>query len=531
MKVDDPIVMNIFTTGTNPEQSTTRLNGQFVHSLLLIDVLLRMKYAEKDRQELIALCKKEYQGNETELNILREFEENYSPKNALRWYTRESFLYRILNKALRVQNIELLFLLRFFITDIHRELRDIQCQSVVRVYRGQVLSIDEFKKIQKSTGQLISISSFFSATPDRDQALQFLNNSDILNGSQGVLFKIDADPHAVTTKPFADISSCSEFEHELEVLFMVGSIFRIESIRQSKSLVWIIQLTLCNDDEHGLKDLFEYMKETYGCGDDQANLLIFGRVLRQMGKYESAEKFYRRLHNELPRDHPSLSSLFYSLALALQDKNDFDSSLHYLHRSLEIELQRSLSNYRNICSRYNTIGNIHRMQDHHDQALSCYSKGVQLLEQENDVDDEMMAHFYSNIALVNREQENYAIALYFNQKALAIRTKCLPTNHPDIGLSHNNIGNIYRRLDHYNLALKYLNRAIKIRLKSLPSNHPHIIHSYTNIGLVYEDIDKLDQALRFFKKAASICQQSLPPQHPDRVRSEKHVERVRSKME
>ena len=530
VKVDDPIVINIFTTGTNPEQSTTGLNGQFVHSLLLIDVLLRMKCGKKDRQELIALCKKEYQDNETELSILWEFEENYSRKNALRWYTRESFLYRILNKALRVQNIDLLFLLRFFISDIHGELRRIQCQSFAHVYRGQVLSTDELENLRKSRGQLISTNSFFSATTDRYQALQFLNNSDIFDDLHGVLFEIDADPRVVTTKPFADISTHSEFVHESEVLFMVGSIFRVESIRQNKDQFWIIRLTLCSDDEHDLKVLFGYMKKTYGCGDDQAGLLTFGQVLRRMGKCELAEKFYRRLLDELPCDHPSLSSLYYSLALALKDRRDLDSSLHYIHRSLEIELQSSRNVYGNVCNRYNIIGNIHRMQGHHDKALSWYNKGIKLLERENDVDGEKMAHFYNNMALVYQEQKNYENALDFNQITLAIRTKCLPSNHPDIGLSHNNIGNVYRFLGRYNLALKHLNQAIEIRLKSLPSNHILIAQSYTNIGAVYEDIDELDQALKFYQKAANIHRQSLPSQHPDRVRSEKDIERVRSKM-
>ena len=52
VKTEDPIVINIFVAGENPEQSTTGMNGHFVHFLLLIDVLLRMKSTEKDRKEL-----------------------------------------------------------------------------------------------------------------------------------------------------------------------------------------------------------------------------------------------------------------------------------------------------------------------------------------------------------------------------------------------------------------------------------------------------------------------------------------------
>ncbi len=530
VKVEDPIMINIFMVSDISEQSTNGLNGQFVHSLLLIDVILRMKSAETDKEELIALCKKEYKGNKTQLDILRDFEESYSPKKALWWYTRESFLYRMMNKALRVQNIDMLFLFRFFIRDIHRELERNQCRSPIDVYRGQVLSNDELNNLRNSVGDFISINSFFSTTTNRHQAVGFLNSSDISDDLHRVLFEINANPRVVTTKPFADISSYSEFTHESEVLFMIGSIFRIGNIHRNNDRIWIIRLKLCGDDEHDLKTLFEHMKKKSG-GDSAVTLLTFSRTLRRMGKYDLAEKFYRRLLNELPSDHPSLSNLYYSLGLVLKDKNDLESSLEYLHKSLEIELETFPNDYRNISNRYNAIGNVHRMKNHYDSALSWYNKGIELLKQKNDIDSIEMAHFYNNMALVYDQQENYVRALDFNKKALLIREQHLPPNHPDIGLSHNNTGNIYRYLGHYDLALEHFSRSLHIRLKSLPSDHPHIIQSYMNIGLTYEAKGELKQALAFYQKEANIRRQSLPSQHPDLLRIEKDIKRVSSMLE
>ena len=530
VKTEDPMVINIFVAGENPEQSTTGMNGHFVHFLLLIDVLLRMKSTEKDRKEFIALCKNEYQGNKSELTIIKEFEKDYSPSNALWWYTRESFLYKMLNKALRVQNIDLLFLLRFFICDIHRELELIQSKSPMRVYRGQVLSKDELKSLQQSKGKLISISSFFSTTTDRDEALEFLKRSNIVDDLRGVIFEIDADPRVVTTKPFGDISARSKFPGESEVLFMVGCIFRLEDIRQNKDQTWVIRLMLCDGEKHDLKELFGHMKKTYGGDDDVADLLTFGKVLRQMGKYELAEKFYRRLLNELPSDDRILSSLYYSLGLVLKDKKELSPSLEYLNKSLAIELHKSPRSYQNICDRYNAIGDIYRRQGKHDRALYWYNKAKELLEKEKDVDGLKMAHLYNNMALILEEQKNYTKALDLNQKALVIRGKCLPPNHSDIGVSHNNIGNIYYRLRRYDLALEHYNQSLNIKLKSLPSNHPHVAQNYANMATVHEDKDELNQALTFYQKAASIFRQSLVPEHPDLVRAEKDVKRIFSKM-
>ena len=100
-KVDESLVFEIFNSSVSSEQSTTGLNGQFVHSQLLIHCLLRMKEAATDKDDLISLSKKEYKNNKDELAVIREFQENYSSDRVLWWYTRESFLYRTVNKARR----------------------------------------------------------------------------------------------------------------------------------------------------------------------------------------------------------------------------------------------------------------------------------------------------------------------------------------------------------------------------------------------------------------------------------------------
>ena len=99
--------MHIFNATTPRESSTTGSIGQFVYSKLFIGVLLRFK------PELISFCRQQVPvDDQFELDILREFEENYSSERAIWWYTRESIVYKMLNKALRTDDIDLLFLFR-----------------------------------------------------------------------------------------------------------------------------------------------------------------------------------------------------------------------------------------------------------------------------------------------------------------------------------------------------------------------------------------------------------------------------------
>lgn len=99
MKVDEPLTINIFMIDDNSDQLITGSNKNFIHFSLLIDVLLRMNSNEADKNELIKLCKNAHKNNKTELNVLREFQKEYSPGKALWWYTRESFLSKMLNKS------------------------------------------------------------------------------------------------------------------------------------------------------------------------------------------------------------------------------------------------------------------------------------------------------------------------------------------------------------------------------------------------------------------------------------------------
>ena len=532
IKIEEPLSINIFKTGTNKaDQSTTGLNGNFVHSLLLIDVLIRMKSIESDKQQLIQLCQKEYENNQKELEFVREFENDYQADKALWWYTRQSFLYRMLNKALRVQNIDLLFLLRFVIGDIYQQLKQYQHQSSIRVYRGQVMSIDELNTLQQSIDNLISINSFFSTSTNHHKAVGFLNSSEITSDLRRILFVIDADPRLVKSKPFADISSLSAFSNEREVLFMMGSIFRLIKIEEMKHKeIVMIHMELCGDDEHDLKKLFDHMKKELDGENEEVNLHSFGKVLYRMGKYDLAEKIYHRLLSKLLPNDPSISGLYWDLGIVTSNKSAYDSSLEWFQKSLVIEEQEGSSNYVNIGSLYNWIGDIYDYKGELEKALENYNKAIELFRNANNEDHPNMAHFYNNIAVVYDDQKKYTEALDFYKKSLAIRKQHLPSNHPDIATSHNNIGNVYSDLNKYDLAMEHHQQSLQMNLKSLPGDHPDIARSYENIAAIHEKKREWKQALELFEKALNIYQRAFSSQHPDVLQVQADIQRVSANL-
>ena len=77
-----------------------------------------------DKNELVSFCKQYYKTNHVQLMIIKEFEKDYSSERSLWWYTRHSFLSRLLNKALRTENIDIIFKFRFFIKELYRQLKN-----------------------------------------------------------------------------------------------------------------------------------------------------------------------------------------------------------------------------------------------------------------------------------------------------------------------------------------------------------------------------------------------------------------------
>ncbi|CAF3283948.1 unnamed protein product [Rotaria sp. Silwood2] len=180
------------------------------------------------------MCKEQYNRNIRQLENINTFYQSYMPKDCLRWYSKEVFLYNILNKALRIRDIDTLYAFRFLIRDIHQELKENKQfdQQLLDLYRGQALRMDELSQIEASIGQYISMNSFLSTNADRTVALVFAQSIDTSNSSlKPVLFHIRADTTLSNTKPFADIRLVSHFgEDESEILFILGSAFKINGV-------------------------------------------------------------------------------------------------------------------------------------------------------------------------------------------------------------------------------------------------------------------------------------------------------------
>ncbi|CAF3126735.1 unnamed protein product [Rotaria sp. Silwood2] len=532
-KLEEPLIINIYDTNQPIDRLMSNSNTEFLHSQLLIHFLLHIKLTNEqiteNKKELIDLCKTAYHGNMNQLRILHEFEYSYLSSNALWWYTSDSFLYQLLNKSLNITNIDLLYLLQFYLHDLIRQLKKDQSSSINRVYRSYLLSNDEFDLFKESIGKYISINTFFSTYIYRNDALYYLNNYEHDNNNlKKVLFKIDIDQHLMKIKPYANITIHRQTTNEQEILFSFGSIFRIDNIIREKNELYVIHLSLCSDDDHHLKSVFDYIKHQYD--ENSINLLSLGNALKRTGKLDEAEKCYQRLLNDSTYDQVFISRSYHYLGRIAEARGDYDTSLECLYKSLEIKLKIMKPNDPNIAQSYNCIGIVYQLKGDHEKALEAFNKALVIWRRAYGKNHPNVAGCYNNMGVVYKREKKYVEALESFRKALDIRERHPSASHHDLAGSHNNIGAVYERLGHHELAIEHYNLSLKIKSKSLPPQHPSIASTFENMGYVYENTGAYLQALSYLEKAAIIYRHSLPPTHHDVTQIEESIQRVSSKL-
>ena len=525
-KVRESIGMNVLSTQEDEGQSTTELNGQFIHYQQLMDVILRIKSLRTDRDEFQSLHATEYEGRMEELLALEAYLKSPSSNTALRLYTANIYFYRILNKALRTQRSDVIFPLRWFIRDINMGIKRDQCKSRIQVYRGQWMANGEIDILQRSVGKLICTTGFLSTTKDPDVAHLFLSDYAATDDRQRVLLVIDADPNELNAKPFADISAYSKFPEEKEVLFTLGSIFRLNDIDCTSDGVWNIRMKLCGDKETDMQQLLRNIRKT-----KSPDFRTLGDVLKNMGQFELAEKFLHRSLEAWPtnhQNHPSLGHLYLTLSDVARGKDDMEGEIIWCEKALNIFEQSVLSDNVATAKLCNLKGEIHRRKGNYNEALKWYDEGLQFFRKANIYNHPDIGKIYANISETYRAQERYREALVMVEQVLAFRQKTLHPNHRDFASTYDRIGLIYQYFGEYNLAQISFDASLKIKFSALPFLHPKVATGYQYIGLLYEKRNETQQALAYLKKALSIYQQKLPVGHRDIISTEEDIQRLQT---
>ena len=163
------------------------------------------------------------------------------------------------------------------------------------------------------------------------------------------------------------------------------------------------------------------------------------------------------------------------------------------------------------------------------RALACNLRSVEKTEQ-HQPDSNNLATGYNNVGSTYGALGDHKQALEYNLKALGIRERVLPPEHPDLATSYNNVSATYYDLGEHKQALEYQLKALAICERVLPGNHPDLAQSLNNIAWTYYALGQIGEAAAHMRRAAEIINRStLPETHPNRVNFNKWADRFERK--
>lgn len=433
-----------------------------------------------------------------------DFERNYVPEQALLWYTKDMCLYRLLNKALRVGDIDALVAFRGFINDLYKQLKQLhstqsQGNKSNVVYRGQSLperEMTRFRFYQKDHGKAhyFSFNSFLSTTLDRDVAMIYASGPTSCAGTMDeespVLFEIRIDPAIGYVQPYANIATQSWFQDEMEILFMLGSIFRFESLSvasEQNDRVTTIKLSLASEDDSKLKQLLRRMRRKLK--KNRSSLILLADTLLMMGCYDVARKYYEQQLEKLSKvdtikggqcytgisittvEIRSTSNLMLvGLARIAMFKDDFELSIDY--QALVQSMARSEKDKYKATK---LLGDIYAKEGFFNSATPYYNESLEVVRKLYGDQSLELADLYRSLGLTYYHRKMYTEALDYSQQSLAIQKRLLPINHYEIGHTYAFIGDVYEASNKLRTAEDYYVKADQIYREALLSVHPTFI--------------------------------------------------------
>ncbi|CAF4946115.1 unnamed protein product, partial [Rotaria sp. Silwood1] len=264
-------------------------------------------------KEMCVACRTIHHDNTSELKDIDYLEKHYDAEKAIEYYTKPWFLFRTVNQICRTENIKDIYKFRIYISDLHQKLNQLSMEqernniksSLEKVYHGKPLSGSVLQQLIDNKDHLISMNGFLSTTSDSKICNIYAGVEELIDeGYKGVLFVFEIDK--VIKQPYADISKFSTIPDEAEILFSLGTIWRIKSIRHDEGSC-TIELTSCNEFDSDLTQL----REKYT--GDNVSLLSLGDVLLELGDEDTAEWAYRKMLSQHINDNETCGILYYKI--------------------------------------------------------------------------------------------------------------------------------------------------------------------------------------------------------------------------
>ncbi|CAM4811162.1 unnamed protein product [Rotaria magnacalcarata] len=506
---------SMFSKSNSSMKDLSQENAIFLWFHLLMYALFHLPRSNMTSIPMVEFCLAYYHDNDARLKEVEEFRKTYRPDQALKWYTRDSFVYRIVNRALRTQNIDTIFVFASFIGDLHDQLRslhqeflDYGAAPLLTVYRGQQMQIDEVRKIVSNIGGLVSMNTFFSTSCDRALSRILAQAGP---GLASVLYEITIDTN-VSAAPFSSVNDHTNFQGELEILFSVDAIFRVESATEETDehgQVWLIKLCLVDErTEQKLTNLIDHFKRKR-IGEN-STILTISSLLEYMGDVKGANRFLLLLHKVLPENDPLQAIVYGQIgSLNIYDKT-FPSELFFEDALNIYDSAESLLPNRDMlmATTLTNIAFLAMCNGDYEKAGESIVRAIELqrnyllIDKENAYEYTLTSFINASAILFKLGDASRALKQY--EIVLSLCNSFLPPTHPILTVVHEHLGVVHSHIGNSSEAIQHHEQSHKLRMQIYPDGHQELARSHANLGWRYVDSCNYDAARQQFECALSM---------------------------
>ncbi|CAF1148254.1 unnamed protein product [Adineta ricciae] len=266
-------------------------SASFLWQFLLTRILNKMPPV--DMNDFIDLARQWYKNNPLCLYQIDYFRKKYDSSAVTGWiFTKgSSFVQRLLQKAFKEVDMQIIWAARFFIIDL---MKIIESQNGFKrhaghITLGELMSVKRMQFLLEHQDTLLMAKGFLVGRRNLEKTIGDLQKRPRCKDSvHSILFEVDPENH------------CSVLVLNDEyVLFGLDVSFRICSIRYDQSLdIYRIQLRVLNINELWQNHI-ALLQEVGECTDE---IILFGTLLADINRVPAAMDYYLSRMNEFTFD-------------------------------------------------------------------------------------------------------------------------------------------------------------------------------------------------------------------------------------
>ncbi|CAF2739861.1 unnamed protein product [Rotaria sp. Silwood2] len=497
----------------------TILNLPFTYRQLLKEIILCEDDKSDLRKDMLAFCRIHY----VDSHEIDEFEKSFADAHSIQWYTQNSFLTKILSRAFRTQEVDLLFKMRYFIQCLHKQIQSISIKESTVTYAILDVEQETIEKFQENINGLVLFGSFLPTTFEPPTFNEYQNK----DTQQYLVFSIRLGPNCAANIEQLRSSNC-----KVDILIDIDTIFRVVSMDENENGIHTVYLESVSHNDSHFQQLTESLRKAMNA---PVVILKLTKLFLATDHYKEVDYLTELIYQD--KSFENDSTLLTSLAAAHhllgnvdETNTNYEAARYQFFKSLRAFQLFLPYNHQVLSSTYNTIGSMFYQDDHHQCAIHFHEMALECQLKASDPDPDAVAIYSTNIGAVYIDQKNYIEAMKHLKRAEMILEKVLTKDNAKHLISIcQRISNCFWRTKEPKEALKYYKKTLDLQLK-LPNVLPHPLSiTYYNLSTAYESIGDYDQAVICAEKSVEQLRK-ISETHPELKENQARLEIVRQKQ-